>query len=246
VGKYTLSSAKLVTTVSNFTAEECMKKGIPSWKIRVIENGIDLDRYKPVSYGELEERFHVGEEDILILSISRVTWYKGFEYALKAVKRVIEQTGKSVKYMVIGSLENQSYYFNLRKMVKELGLLGNVVFTGFLPHDMKLQALTRADVFLAPSLHEGFGLVILEAMAMGKPIIASDCEGFRCILEHMRTGYIVKPGDSEEIARAVCLLIDDPSLASELSKNALLHVGKYDWKRIVKEYVEAYKLVIEQ
>jgi len=241
LGKNTLKSAKTIATVSKFTAIECAERGIPENKIVVIENGIDLEKYKHVNYDELEQKFHLQKEDILILSISRVTWYKGYEYALKAIYKVVKATNKPIKYMIVGSLEDQHYYRNFRKQVEKLDLKNNVMFTGFISENMKLQALTRADIFLAPSLHEGFGLVVLEAMALGKPVIASNCEGFQCILEHMKTGKLVKPANSGEIADAIFLLLSNPSLQEKLSKNALSVVKKYDWVKRVKAYEDLYK-----
>jgi glycosyltransferase involved in cell wall biosynthesis len=240
LGKHTLSSAKAITAVSKFTAEECVEKGIPKDKITVIENGIDLEKYTHVNCDELEQKFHLQKEDVLILSISRVTWYKGYEHAIKAIYEVVKATNKPIKYMNVGLIEDQNYYLRLRKQVEKLGLKNSVKFTGFLSHDMKLQALSRADIFLAPSLHEGFGLVILEAMALGKNIIASNCEGFRCILDNMRTGLIVEPGKSVEIANAILTLLENPGLGRKLSNNAYNEVRKYDWKTIIGKYEELY------
>jgi phosphatidylinositol alpha-mannosyltransferase len=101
--------------------------------------------------------------------------------------------------------------------------------------------LNRSDIFLAPSLHEGFGLVLLEAMALGKPIVASNCEGFGNLLENMKTGLLVEPASSKEIANAIMLLISDSTLKEQLSKNASRSVKKYDWIERVKEYEEVYR-----
>lgn len=207
----------------------------------VIENGIDLDKYKTVKYDEFEEKFHLGKEDVVILSIARVTWYKGYEYALKAIHKIMKATNKPIKYIIVGSIDEQNYYCNLRKQVEKLGLKNGAKFTGFLSHDMKLQALSRADIFLAPSLHEGFGLVILEAMALGKPIIASNCEGFRCIIDNTRTGILVKPASPEEIANAILLLLSNPNLKKKLSENAKRAVSSYDWRAVVEKYERLYK-----
>ncbi|MFX0137028.1 MAG: glycosyltransferase family 4 protein [Candidatus Hodarchaeota archaeon] len=244
IGKYTLNSTKTITTVSRFTAEECIKRGISKNKVVVIENGIDLEKYKIITYDELEKKFQIGKEELLILSISRVTWYKGYEYALKAIHKIVNTTKRSIKYMIMGRIEDQNYYWKLRKLVNELGLKANVIFTGFLSEKLKLQALTRANIFLAPSLHEGFGIVILEALAMGKPIIASNCEGFRCILEHMETGILIEPAKYEKIIDAVLLLLSKPVLCGMLSKNAISLVRKYDWRNRVSVYNDIYKQLI--
>lgn len=103
-------------------------------------------------------------------------------YFPKYVEKVID---KPVKYMVVDPVENQSYYKRLSRQVEEFGLKKNVAFSGFY-NRKKLQALTRADVFLAPSLRETFGLSVLETMVLGKPIVVSDYGGFECIIEHLQ------------------------------------------------------------
>lgn len=242
LGKYTLNSAKAITAISKFVAEECFRKGIPKDKVKVIENGIDLERYTPVNYDKFEEKFHLRKEDVVILSISRVVWYKGFEYAIEAIHKVAKTINKPIKYVIVGPHEEENYYLKLKKQVERLGLEDYIKFTGILSDDMKLQALSRADIFLAPSLHEGFGLVILEAMALGKPIIASNCEGFQCILKNMETGILTKPANSEEISKAILLLLNDSALREKLSRNALSVIKKYDWR----ERVDAYEQLYEQ
>ena len=241
LGKHTLQSAKTITAVSKFTLDECLKWGLSKENIELIENGIDLEKFSVVQCHEFEERYNLGKEDIVILSVSRVTWHKGYEYALEAVHKVAEATGKSIKYLVIGSIEDQSYYLKLEKQIETLSLRNSVNFTGFLSHSMKLQALSRSNIFLAPSLHEGFGLVILEAMALGKPIVASNCEGFKHIVKNLTNGLLVEPANPEEMADAILLLLCNPDLQEKLSKNGLISVKKYDWVKRVKAYEELYK-----
>ena len=243
LGNHTLQSAKAITAVSRFTFEECIKRGLSKDKITLIENGIDLEKFAPVKYDEFEEKYHVEKKDTVILSISRVTWHKGYEYALEAIHKVGKVIGKPIKYVVVGAIEDQNYHLKLEKQIRTLSLQDSVKFTGFLSNSMKMQALSRSDIFLAPSLHEGFGLVLLEAMASGKPIVASNCEGFQHILENMVTGLLIEPANVEEIANAIMLLLSNSVLQDRLSKNALYSVRKYAWVERVKEYQELYEQV---
>jgi len=240
IGRHVVNSAKVVTAVSRFTMEECIKNGIPKDKIVVIENGIDLNDYKPVQYSDLEAKFGINGGDILILSISRITWHKGYEYALKSVSAMVKKVDKPVKYMIVGPVEDPNYYLSLEKELERLGLRETVIFAGLVSHNLKLQALSRADIFLAPSVHEGFGLTILEAMAMGKPIVASDCEGFRTVVDHMKDGILVQPGNPEEMTDAILVLLTDPDTRDMLSKSALSKVREYAWQKRVTAYEELY------
>jgi phosphatidylinositol alpha-mannosyltransferase len=241
LGKHTLKSAKMITAISKFTLDESIKKGVQKDKIKLIENGLDLQKNRPVKYHEFEKKYNLEREDIVFLSVSRITWHKGYEYAIDAIHRLVKSTGKSIKYLVTGSIEDQKYFSKLEKQIQTLSLNKTVTFTGFLSDNMKLQALSRSDIFLAPSLHEGFGLVLLEAMAMGKPIVASNCEGFQQIIKHMTNGLLVEPASSKEIANSILLLLSDSSLLEKLSKNALDSVKKYSWVERVREYEALYK-----
>jgi len=243
LGKRTLKSVKALTAISKFTLDESIKWGVVKDKIKLIENGIDLDKFKPSTCSDFEEKYNLEKEDVVILSISRVTWHKGYEYSLEAIGKIAKATGKSIKYVVVGSIEDQNYYSKLEKQIQTLSLEKSVKFTGFISNNMKLQAFTRSDIFLAPSLHEGFGLVLLEAMALGKPIVASNCEGFQHLVKHMTNGLLVEPANSEEITNAIMLLLSDNSLGEHLSKNALSSAKKYSWMERVKEYEELYKQV---
>jgi glycosyltransferase involved in cell wall biosynthesis len=248
LGKHTLNSARIITVPSSFVAEECIQQGISPSKVKTIPNGLDLQNYCPAqSCYELEKKYNIMKEDVLILSIARIVWLKGFEYAIDAIHQVVKQTERSIKYMIVGPIEDQKYYSKLVKQVEMLGLKNNVIFTGLLDivsqkdQNLKLQALTRADIFLVTSLHESFGFVVLEAMAVGKPIVASNLEGIACILDNMKTGILVNPTISKEIADAVTTLLNNPILCKKLSDNANYEIKKYDWETIVDSYEKIYR-----
>jgi phosphatidylinositol alpha-mannosyltransferase len=84
-------------------------------------------------------------------------------------------------------------------------------------------------------------MVVLEAMAMGKPIVASNIEGIACILEHMNTGILVNPTQSSEIANAITTLLFNPELCKKLSENASCTVNRYDWNMIIDSYEKVYQ-----
>jgi phosphatidylinositol alpha-mannosyltransferase len=184
---------------------------------------------------------------VLILSIARIVWLKGFEYAIESLHQVMKIIKKPIKYMIIGPIEDKKYYSKLCEQIEKVGLKDNVIFTGSLgitskeDQNLKLQALTKADIFLVPSLHESFGLVILEAMAMGKPIVASNIEGIASILDNMKTGILVNPIIPKEIADAITTLLGNSTLCTKLSENAKCEVKKYDWDVIVDNYEKIYR-----
>jgi len=240
LGHHTLKSTEIITVVTKFVAEECIKKGIEAYKLKIIPNGIDLDRYINVKYEMLDEKYNITKDDLLLLSIARIDWFKGFENAIESLHQLLKITNKTIKYMIIGAIEDKIYFSKLQELIEKKGIGNNVIFTGFINHSLKLQALSRADIFLVPSLHESFGIVNLEAMAMGKPIVASNLEGIACILDHMETGFLVKPAHPNELTKAITTLLARPDLMDKLSRNVNTEVKKYDWNVIVDKYEEIY------
>lgn len=244
VGKLILQSSSRITAISDFVAKECINTGINTQKLTVIENGIDLSKFQFTKYDELTDSYNIVDEDILLLSVSRLVWYKGFEYVLMALRIIQPLVERTIKYLIIGEPEDQMYYHTLLKCVKKLGLSKCVTITGFISEPKKLQALSRADIFIAPSLHEGFGLILLEAMAYGKPIIASNCEGFQTIVDNMNTGILVEPANAQKIADALIQLLENPKIRSQLATNALKNVKKFDWEERIKAYEILYQTVM--
>jgi glycosyltransferase involved in cell wall biosynthesis len=241
LGKHTLNSAKIITAVTPFVANDSISKGVDPSKVKIILNGIDLKRYNTVlCYNELEKKYGITKEDVLLLSIGRIVWIKGFEYAIDSIPKVMKTTKRSIKYMVIGSIEDQTYFTNLKRKIKKFGLEKNIIFTGYVDENTKLTALSRADIFLAPSIHETFGIMSLEAMAMDKPIVASNVGGIANILDNMNTAILFTPTRSEEISDAITKLLFHPQLAKKLSNNARHEVKKYDWDSIIDSYEEIY------
>ncbi|HZB17007.1 MAG TPA: glycosyltransferase family 4 protein, partial [Nitrososphaeraceae archaeon] len=122
LGKRTINSAKTITVPSSFVAKECMKNHIPNSKIQTISNGIDLKLYTPTQSNELQSKYFITHDDILLLSIGRVYWFKGFEYAIESVSLLAKKTDRPIKYMIIGQIEDHAYFSALNKQIERLNL----------------------------------------------------------------------------------------------------------------------------
>lgn len=235
-----IEDSKIVTAVSRSTFEVLVQKNIPQEKVKIINNGIHLDKHKKINYKQFVEEFSIEERDTVILTVSRIVWHKGLEYAIEAIHKISKIREQHLKYVIVGCVEDPVYFSNLQKLISDSGLGKKITFTGFVDDHLKLQALSRADIFLAPSLFEGFGLTILEAMASAKPIIATKTTGFRDILKHGKTALMVNPKSSSEIADSIISLLSNASLRNNLAKNANRDARRYDWRPIIEEYEELY------
>ncbi|WP_414481461.1 glycosyltransferase family 4 protein [Caldicoprobacter sp.] len=177
---------------------------IPSDKINVIYNGISLP--PEGGGGNVRKRLGIGPDAVVVGSVARLIPSKGIQHLLDAIP-LIRGCCKNVSFMIVGT---GPYEEALKMRAKALGVEGDVLFTGYVaPIWGYLDAM---DIFVLPTLSEGLGISVLEAMAMGKPVVASNVGGIPEIVQHGGNGYLVPPGDAAALACAVIHLINNAHL----------------------------------
>lgn len=179
--------------------KEC---GIPEGKINVIYNGIS----PPGGGGGQDVRRHlgIGPDTVVIGSVARLIPSKGIQHLLDAIP-LIKRFFKNVCFVIVGA---GPYEDMLKVKAKALGIEDDVIFTGYITPIWDY--LDAMDIFVLPTLSEGLGISVLEAMAFGKPVVASSVGGVPEIIEHGRNGYLVPPGDATALASAINYLIENP------------------------------------
>ena len=226
-----LHKANLITTVS-YNELYIAKKRLSTLKDKaiVIPNGVNI--------GEIINS--VSEPDKLkgqfnLLFPGGTKYVKGGDLLLEALVKVRERAVGVHLYFAGDVPINHS----LRKQVAKAGLSDDVTFTGFLPINEYRQLLNSIDLLIAPSREESFGIVFLEAMALGKPVIGSITSGIPEVVTNGRNGILVtlEPG---EIAEAILYLRDNEKLRQQISENNLEDVTKFDWSNIIDRYIEVY------
>ena len=177
-------------------------------KVTVIHNGVDLIEFgpKPIDR-KLKQEFKIKEDLMLVGTLGQLIPGKGQEVFLKAAARVFERTSRVI-FMIVGN-GNHAYRKKLEDLCTDLGLSGNVVFTGFredIPRIMNI-----LDIVVLPSTThlEGFSRVIIEAMASSKPVIATDSGGNPEAIEDGTTGILVHSEDSDRLAASILDLVQD-------------------------------------
>jgi glycosyltransferase involved in cell wall biosynthesis len=206
-------------------------------KITVIPNGIDLELFN--SNGK--KKF---EDILLFVSIlDKHHKFKGFDYLLDSLKIVVKKYSK-IKLLVIGEGELKNYY---SKKASYMDLEGNVIFLGQKNQDEVAKYCNKASIFILPSIDiEGFGIVLLEAMACKIPVIATDIVGVVSEVIQNNCGIIVKPRDSQALAEAIIRLLKNPKLAKKMGENGRILVEeKYGWEKIAKKVEKIYEEVIK-
>lgn len=180
-------------------------KKIPDQKVAICHNWIDVDRFSPEPNDrrELRQMWHIPEGAFVVGAVGRLNHQKGYRYFVKAAAEVLAVAPKTI-FVVVGAGEE---LLPLNQLVQSLKIAHAFHFPGFYPDVERVYPVF--DLFVLPSLYEPFGLVVLEAMAAGLPVIASATGGVVEIIEDKRNGLLVPPGDSKALAQGIINLMEN-------------------------------------
>jgi glycogen synthase len=226
-----LRRAQAVTACSRFVLDDAEERfGLPPHTGTVIPNGVSLDRAEPQV--PIEVPF-----DRFVLALGRMVEKKGFDLLINAFARVAES--QADVGLVIGG--DGRARRGLVELVDSLGLTGRVLFPGTMTRAQVAWAMERAAIFALPSRVEPFGIVVLEALRAGRPVIVSARGGAGEIVRDQREGLVVDPFDVEALAAALLRLLGDEVLCGRLGAAGAARVERFSWERIVGEYREIYR-----
>lgn len=217
------------------------KHRIPPEKVSLIYNGVELEEYndKWVSGERIREQFKIEKGIPLIGTVGRLVWQKGLPYFIQAVKIITQPpiTNHPLPvFLIVGEGELKE---NLELRIKNLELSDRIIFTGF-RKDVK-EILSALDILVLSSLREGFPMITLEAMAMGKPVVATDIEGIKEQVVNGETGILVPPKNPKALAEAIIKLAKSKELREKMgSAGRKLVEEKFNIKKIVKQYEQLY------
>jgi phosphatidylinositol alpha-mannosyltransferase len=202
----------------------------------IIPNGIDYDRF--AQPGPPLEKYREGGPNVLF--VGRLEPRKGLKYLLGAMTRVWDHF-PTARLIVVGSGPLLDDY---RKLV-EANRLQNVEFTGFVSGDELPLYYRSCDVFCAPSTgQESFGIVLLEAMAAGKPLVASDIPGYRFVVNHGVEGLLVPPKDEQGLALSLVRLLSDGELRAKMGAAGRSRAQQFSWDKIATRVLAFYDRVL--
>ena len=236
-----LRYANVVASTSASMAEQVrLLLNDENMKVHITPFGVDMSKYK-------KSKITINTDKIVIGNIKSLKKVYGIEYLIKAtyiLKNKLKSNNKielSEKIITViygdGILREE-----LELLVKELGLQDSVFFKGKIPNSEVPRALEEFDIFCATSNQESFGVSLVEAMAMGLPVVATDVPGFREVVDHEKTGIIVENKNPEKIAYALEKLIFNRELRKELGENGRNRVEElYKLENNVTKMVEIYE-----
>jgi phosphatidyl-myo-inositol alpha-mannosyltransferase len=202
----------------------------------IIPNGIDCDRFSSPDIKPIE-KFDDGRPTILF--VGRMDKRKGFRHLLRAYPHV-KQAVPDARLVVVGAFGDKDKAPFLR--YARTHRLHGVHFVGYVSPEELPRYYRTATVFCAPNTgFESFGIILLEAMASGVPIVASDIAGFRAVLDHGTEGLLVPPKDENAIAQAIVELLRNPERAAQMSACGRRKAVQYDWSLIARRVLDYYQ-----
>lgn len=215
---------------------------LPPSQLEVIYNPIVDDQLlrqaeEPVS----EIPWFIGQQNYsIILAVGNLVPEKGHDHLIKAFKIIRDII--DARLIIIGEGKKRN---ELEQLTKDLGIQEEIRLPGFLNNPYKFMA--RADVFVLSSVIEGLPTVLVEAMACGIPVVASDCpSGPSEVIIHGENGLLVPPADPETLAKAILRILQDKKLASRLAQNGKVRANDFRIQKIVKEYESLMQRLVAQ
>ncbi len=219
-------------------AMEFASKYVPGY-YNIIPNGVDLAHFSP-DVSPIDE-FSDGKLNILF--VGRLESRKGLNYLIKAYKQVKEEFPNS-RLIVVGPGTRLRRKYE--RQVKR-NRLKDVVFVGYASYAELLRYYKTADIFCSPATgRESFGIALLEAMAIGKPIVASNIDGYASVMTHGVEGLLVPPKDEKALAQALISLMANESLRQQMGARGKLTAEGYDWKHIAQRVLDYYIRVLNE
>ena len=229
---------------SNFMKNDLQRLfGLPYEKINVIPNGISLNNFSGVEKDYDFRRKYAMDNEKIILYVGRLVYEKGIQHLIGAMPKILANY-HDAKLVICGK---GGMIDELKQETRNLGIENKVYFAGYCDSKTVQKMYKCADIAVFPSTYEPFGIVALEAMLAGIPIVVSDVGGLNEIVEHGVTGMKSYAGNSNSISDSVLSLLFDAKLCDNVSKNAVKKVKElYNWNKIAQDTHYVYEQAICQ
>jgi len=222
-------------------------------RITIIPPGVDISHFYPIDQDEARCAIEVPEKDPMLLYVGRIEPLKGVDTLIRAIAHM-RTTGITCRYphylTIIGGdpdadpQDMTSEMARLQGLSRELGLEDLVLFLGKRSQSSLPYYYSAADVLIMPSHYESFGMVALEAMACGTPVVASQVGGLAFLIQDGVTGYVVPGGDPIALSERLVLLLSQPELRRRMGEQAAAYARNYAWENITGRILDLYQEIL--
>lgn len=234
VVKFVLNHCDYVVAQSSNTKTNCEKYYMPKKPLTIIPLAFTKPQFKKIKRSEL----NIEDKDFIIVSIGRLVKRKAFDDAIKIVSKLSKLP---IKLLIIGDGPERDY---LEKTIIDCEVTGKVKILGYLSNDEKFSYINCSDMMLMTSLHEGFGIIFMEAMFLGLPIACTNHGGQVDFVKHEKNGLLFNVGDVESGVKAVERLIKDQKLIKICSKNNIKDIENFYSDKIAAKYMNLFEEIL--
>ncbi|NLO22414.1 MAG: glycosyltransferase family 4 protein [Syntrophomonadaceae bacterium] len=226
--------------ISGAIKEEIRALGVADELITVIHNGLDTGKYaqQPLDPEVIRSELGLDPNRPTVSMIARLHPVKGHRYFLQAAREILDR-GKEAQFLIIGE---GIYRGQIERWIQELSLDQAVIMPGYYSPIENIYQVS--DLLCVPSLMEGLGLVVLEAMYFKVPVVASNIGGIREIIRHRENGWLVEPRDSRGLAEAMFTLLDDQNLALQFTEAGQQTLPCFSPQRMARQVEETYRSLL--
>jgi len=211
-------------------------------KIGVVPCGVNLEQFKPVSK-EIARQYLGFGNDKIILFVGRIDPLKGIDKLIQAIPYLPNTQG--LRLVIIGGDEHSQHEIEqLRKLSRDLHIQNSVTFLGLIKHEQLPYFYSAANVCVVPSYYESCGLVALESLACGTPVVATDVGNLKSIIRQGETGYVITDNTPRRLADKIALLLSKPSTDTESALSIQASVSRFSWSNIAEAIIRECQLVL--
>jgi D-inositol-3-phosphate glycosyltransferase len=244
-GEVLRSADRVICATDQEAASLRQLYGAGADQVAVIPLGVDLERFRPVAKGDAREALGLTHDERIILFVGRIEPLKGLDILINAAAMLESDVDCSV--LVVGGDEaSQPQVDQLTELARDRGLENRIAFVGAVDHDTLPLYYNAADVCVVPSHYESFGLVAVEAMASGVPVVASRVGGLAGTVKDGETGYLIPWLCPEPFAERIELLLENEPLRNNLGLAAREAMTRYRWENVAGAVLELYESLIRR
>jgi D-inositol-3-phosphate glycosyltransferase len=242
-GDLARSSHHIIAPTEREKAELVNQYGVLPERIGVIPCGVNPELFRPVN--GIEARKETGlDNGKVVLYAGRIDPLKGIANLIKAFSYLEDK--QNTKLAIIGGGESsREETTHLKKLARELGVEGRIIFTGTVKQDRMPYYYSAADVCVVPSFYESFGLVALESLSCGTPVVANDVGDLRNIIRQGETGYVIDGNDPAQLAEKIALILDKPDYERESVSSIRNSVKEFHWANIAESLADEFRRVLD-
>ena len=232
----------IIATTENEKENLIVHYGSSPERISVVPCGVNLELFQPMDK-ELAKQQLGFSDDKIILFVGRMEALKGVDQLLKAMSYLPDTQG--LRLVVIGGDEHSQYEMErLQRLSRELHIQDSVTFLGLVKHEELPRFYSAASVCVVPSYYESFGLVALESLACGTPVVTTDVGDLKNIIRQGETGYVVIDNTPRCLADKIALLLSRPSLNTNSALSIRASVSRFSWSNIAEAIIRECRLVL--